>query len=154
MTDPRYDPRFQRGWDGTVPPTAPRPASSPPAELASTRAAPARATAARSVAPSPVVPATEAAAEAHADLDGTDAPDSEEEAPGRRNPYRIALVALGAVLTLGSGGLMWQLAQPMTDFAPTAYVIPQFEAMVAPWTALAGLLTIIAAVALGVFRRR
>lgn len=149
MTDPRYDPRFQRGWDGTPPDSAPAPPSSTPPPTHPAPVAPAgRAEPPRVAVPDPIG----AAPTGPAEEPGTEA-EVEPAAGPVRNPYRIALVMLGAVLVLAGAGMLWQLAQPITSASPTEYVIPQLEGMVAPWIALSGLLAIIAAIALGAFRR-
>jgi len=150
MTDPRYDPRFQRGWNGEPPPAvrpAPRlapdaPAASEPAP-SSFLASPPPAGSVRE----PVEPVEPAADEPTEEVGA-------EPARPARNPYRVALVAVGVVLAVGAGGMLWQIAQPMSAYTPSDYVLPQLETMVAPWVAFAGLLAIIAAVALGAFRRR
>ena len=148
MTDPRYDPRFQRGWDGELPPpAAPASAASPPSAAPFAPAA--------SVAPAEDVPAPGPLREqVGAEPPAEEPAEPEPESAPARNPYRIALVVLGVVLTAAGGGMLWHLAQPTSFTNSSDAVLPQLEFTTAPWIALAGLLAIVAAIALGAFRRR
>jgi hypothetical protein len=129
MTDPRYDPRFQRGWDGDPEPrvvAGPEPPASehPPPSVAPSEPAPAR--------PEPL--------EAH---------DAWIETP-RYNPFRIALAVTGIAL-LGVGAwLMWLMVQgQQSSSTPWSSTLAQLPYLLMPPVVLAGLVAVIAAIAAG-----
>ena len=139
MTDPRYDPRFQRGWDGQQP--APVPAPVRPAALDEARPADAAASSASSASPAPPEP------DAEPPVDATD--DEAWSAP-RRNPFRIALVVLGVALLAAGGGMTWFLALGQSQGStPWATMLAQLPYELMPTAVLAGIAAIIAAIAIG-----
>jgi hypothetical protein len=128
MTDPRYDPRFQRGWDGD--PAAPAERTEPPAAA---RTEPAAAPAE----PEPAMPDDEAWIEA-----------------SRRNPFRIALAVTGVALLAIGGWLAWVMVQDAQNSStPMDPVLSQLPFLLTPSVVLAGLVAIIAAIAVGGRRR-
>lgn len=145
MTDPRYDPRFQRGWGGD-----PAASTGVPADPL----APARAEVAAAPAPTHAaagLPRTEAVA-APVESEPT-VPDDEAwiEQP-RHNPFRIALAATGVALLAIGGWLIWVSwvteAQQSTS-TPDGAVLGQVLYQLMPTVVLAGLVALIAAIALG-----
>jgi hypothetical protein len=104
----------------------------------------------------PAAAAPEADPAAGAETDPASAGfDAESEPVTARNPFRVALIVLGIVLVAVAAGLVWQLAQPSTSTSdPNAYIGPQIAYQIAPPLALGGLVSIIAAIAVGVARRR
>jgi hypothetical protein len=105
--DPRYDPAFQRGFDGTVTSRLrSRPVSAPPSDLVTP--APFRAAPKRDELREASEPASTDPVEAgFRPAEPGDASDAASGAQRRlsRNPFLIALVLLGSGLTLG--GLGW-----------------------------------------------
>jgi hypothetical protein len=88
VTDPRYDPRFQRGWNGDPEPSAVVPTEPP---------APARAE----------VEAVAASVESEPTAQDDD---TWIEQP-RYNPFRIALAGVGVALLAIGGWLTWVMVQ-------------------------------------------
>jgi hypothetical protein len=141
VTDPRYDPRFQRGWDG-APPPAPAPVVVPPPAPAVP-------------APGPI-PVAEAPVPAPEPIEVDPAPEAEWDPPAR-NPFRIALVVLGIALVVSSAGLFWQMAQDHSSASvqsPADIAIQQLGYTFAPTLLLVGIIALVVAIALGVLRRR
>jgi hypothetical protein len=127
MTDPRFDPAFQRGYSGPNP------------ELVAREQAPVA-----PVEPTPPAPAA---------LETVDTP--APLAPATRDPYRLALLLFGLVLLIAAvSTLYWQVLHPQ---ATSSTVESQFvEALVSnlpPSLALAGLACGILWLALGALDR-
>ncbi|GAA2075131.1 hypothetical protein GCM10009840_06230 [Pseudolysinimonas kribbensis] len=133
MTDPRYDPRFQRGWDGDP---AARVVNPPdPPDPAPAKASPA---VAESV-PADSVPAEPAAPDDDAWI----------EQP-RYNPFRIALAVTGVALLAVGGWLTWVMVQGQQNMStPDGAVFGQLPYLLMPPVVLAGLVAVIAAIAVG-----
>jgi hypothetical protein len=91
-TDPRFDPRFQRGYDGPQP-VVPETPAAPPAHSRDERTA------------EPFIEASSDAASAERDVDDLNA--EAFWAPPRRNPYGLALLVGGLVMILVGCWLVW-----------------------------------------------
>lgn len=111
--DPRYDPAFQRGFEGPVASGLRRHPGAPPSSAIVTPA-PFRPPAepgdvgAEGERPRDAEPQGDGARPAPASMDRPAVDDAEAAAAGRRlrrNPFLIALVVLGLALTMG--GLIW-----------------------------------------------
>jgi hypothetical protein len=140
MSDPRYDPRFQRGWDGVVPPVPDAPPTAPPE--------PART-------PAPAAPVEPAPTAAAADFPAAAPDDEAEPEPTGRNPFRIALFLLGAVLIIAAASLLWQQLQTVSSSqGPADVVFQQVIYIFGPMLMLAGIVSIVVAVATLAVRRR
>ena len=151
MTDPRYDPRFQRGYAGPGPdavaePEAPgspreaRPVSWQPEPPRPVGAFPPEPV----VDPSPDAPRTEQGSD---DLD-------EPGVTPRRDPYRLALLVVSLVLLVIAGELFWQIARPPETAGGGGYTIMMMAPAALPAFVLAGLVGLIVWLALGALRRR
>jgi hypothetical protein len=147
VTDPRYDPRFQRGWDG-APPPAPAPVVVPPPQPDTTRSSPPSL-------PAPTPDPAPAVEETVPPADADPAMEAEDDPPAR-NPFRIALVALGIALVVIAAGLFWQMTQDQSGAvqSPDQVALQQLAYTFAPTLLLVGIIALIAAIALGVLRRR
>lgn len=141
--DPRFDPAFQRGYDGvmpsgssaTPPPAAP-PVATPPA------AAPASTPEPRTLPREEVLPSATAPTSAPRTLLTPDAFVAEE--PRRLNPWLIALGAVSVVLTLGGLLLITRLRDLFADTQNSAefdYVVLQSLIIGAPILVGLGLAT-------------
>jgi H+/Cl- antiporter ClcA len=142
VTDPRYDPRFQRGWDG-APPSAPPPQ---PVRHGSAESVP------EEPPPRPAAPAPDPVADETPDVDEVDVDEPER----RRNPFRIALVVLGIALIAVAAALFWQTAEPRdgSGDTPATVAIQGLGYTFGPTLLLVGIVAIIVAIALGTVRRR
>jgi hypothetical protein len=135
VTDPRYDPRFQRGWDGPPPAPAPVVASAP------------------APTPAPVTPPP-APVEEPAPAESTDPTPvhgDEDLEPPRRNPFRIALAVLGVVLLAATGWLIQQSTSATSE--PGLSALVQFAQVMTPVLGFAGFAAVIVAIAIGAVRR-
>jgi len=97
--DPRFDPRFQRGYDGPEPAVLPTPAAPSPIEgSASAHAV-------------PPAPADDADRTAAATADPVRAADAGAHdgfwTPPRRNPFALALLTAGLAMIAVGGWLAW-----------------------------------------------
>ncbi len=134
MTDPRFDPAFQRGYSGPQPkPVARGAAPSSSAEAAEPEPAASSATAA---------PVTEPA------------PESDPARP-QLNPYRLALLLFGLALLLASVALLFEQVQHPQGVNTT--IESQFVQILTydlpPGLALAGFVCLIVWLALGALDR-
>ena len=132
--DPRFDPRFQRGYEGPEPDAPPTPAVPTPVEAPA-----ARVVVAPDAASTPALPA--------ATLD-----DSAGWFPPRRNPFAIALLIGGVAMIAVGLWLVWTVASASTypdgnDRAAQAFGLVQNE--LTPALLIAGLLGIIGWLVLG-----
>jgi len=143
MTDPRFDPRFQRGYDGQQPiPSDPAPsvpargiAPEPPADDS------------WNVTREPESPVQLAPVRDSAAVDGV-----EPWAPRRRNPYAIALLLVGLAMILLGG---W-LTRVYATTALNGYTSDQqtnaiLQQQLAPALLVGGFAAVIAWLVLGAF---
>ncbi|MDP9028571.1 MAG: hypothetical protein M3N46_13665 [Actinomycetota bacterium] len=134
MTDPRFDPAFQRGYSGPDP------------ELVVREQAPA----------APVEPAV---VEVIAAPDVVATPELVETpaplTPVRRNPYRLALPLFGLVLLIAAGStLWWQVLHPQaTSTTAESQFVELLVTDLPPILALAGFVCVIVWLALGALDR-
>ena len=154
--DPRFDPRFQRGYDGPEPDAPVTPAVPSPLETGVTR--PLAAQPAPATGPAP---GEQAAGDAPAAA-GRDAARSPEPAgatddtafwsPPRHNPFAIALLVGGIVLIAIGLSLIWSIVTQSTypdgiDRPAQAFALVQQQ--VTPALLIAGLFGIVAWLVLG-----
>jgi hypothetical protein len=141
--DPRFDPRFQRGYDGPEPDAPATPAVPSPLETARSSPGPA-ARGAAEIAPAP-------------DAGRPSAPKDEADddalwAPPRRNPFAIALLVGGIALIAVGLWLIWSIVTQSSypdgnDRAAQAFGLIQQQ--VTPALLIAGLFGIVAWLVLG-----
>jgi hypothetical protein len=144
--DPRFDPRFQRGYDGPEPDAPPTPT---PGRLSPAGAG------GSSVPPPPEPGAAHeiiAAQDAVGPSESTDAPDNVFWVPPRRNPYGIALLAGGLVMIAVGLWLVWSVVTASSfpdgyDRAAQAFQVVQQQ--LTPAFLLAGVLGIVGWLVLG-----
>lgn len=158
MTDPRYDPRFQRGWNGELPPPVAVPVTRDPGEPGLV-ATPQHE---QSTAAAPVdreVVWTDAVGPESADAQSADTRRIEfehadsDDAPHRNVP-RIALAVLGVLLLAATGGLIQQAMSMDGSSEPAKIAFSQFAQSLIPVLGFAGFLAVVVAIALGAMRRR
>ena len=152
--DPRFDPRFQRGYD---PATAPPPPPSYPRPIDET---PVPVPPARPVPPAEIVTGS-ARASFDADADGAQDAAAEdfgeefEPAPGR-NPFRLALLLVSiGFLALAVGLLSWQFANQSQFIYGSAvetaagWMVQQLAQVAPPAATIAGFVGLAAWLGLG-----
>ena len=113
MTDPRFDPVFQRGYSGPAPELVPR--ETVPAKPRAGRdvATPARAE-------TPVAANLQSATEPTVDPPLEEVPRSEETwSPTRRNPFATAMLAGGLILILIGVAMVWGIATQINSNTQT-----------------------------------
>ena len=145
--DPRFDPRFQRGYDGPEPDAPSTPAASLPVDSAegSRRAA------------STPAPSDDGTAHGVADVAALAASSDEDGfwSPPRRNPFALALL-LGSLAMIAVGlWLFWTVATASTfpnGYDRTAQALSILQQELTPALLMAGLLGVIAWVVLGAGR--
>lgn len=143
MTDPRFDPAFQRGYSGPDPELVVRePVPSAPVPVAPEAAA----------VPAPVD--ASAQPQPQSQLQPASAAEPEPR-PAVRNPYRLALLLVGVVLVLASGAALSALVQHPQASSTTAD--SQFQQLLLvdgpPVLALVGFVCVILWLALGALDR-
>src|SRR3954467_1378154 len=141
--DPRFAPRFQRGYDGPEPDAPATPAVPSPLETARSSPGPAAHPAAETA------PAPDAG---RAPEHGGAADDDALWSPPRRNPFAIALLVGGIVMIAVGLWLIWTVVTQSTypdgnDRAAQAFGLVQSQ--VTPALLIAGLLGIIGWLVLG-----
>lgn len=139
MTDPRFDPAFQRGYSGPEPELVQRAAPPTPTPSPATTVA---AATAETESPVQLVPVRDSAA----------GDDAEPWAPPRRNPYAIALLLVGLAMILVGG---W-LTQVYATTAINGYTSEQqttaiLQQQLAPALLVGGIAGVIAWLVLGAF---
>ena len=141
MTDPRFDPRFQRGYSGEQPEV--------PHE------------AVRGPAPTPAEPPSAGEPAAVRVREANPAPLEEVEeswAPAPRNPYRLALLLAGVAMLLGAGILIWYTVRTANTGSGVYDVGEQtlsfVEYLVPPALVLGGLTSLIVWLVLGALAAR
>lgn len=146
MTDPRFDPRFQRGYsgDGLEAQDVAQPA---PAPEAAVRATPADPVTRRE----PAQPDTPEPAATPVDIDVG-------WAPAAANPYRLALLLTGLAMLLGAGVLIWYSSKNFLIGSTTDDIGQQalsaLQYLVSPALVVAGFVCIIVWLALGAVTAR
>jgi len=145
--DPRFDPRFQRGYDGPEPDAPATPAASSPLDSAG-GSRPAASTPAPSDGDTAHGVADVVAPAASSDEDGF-------WSPPRRNPFALALL-LGSLAMIAVGlWLFWTVATASTfpnGYDRTAQALSILQQELTPALLMAGLLGVIAWVVLGAGR--
>jgi hypothetical protein len=137
--DPRFDPAFQRGFDGAVTTTRRRPTAGTPSVV------PAQQSVARP--PAPEYPAQTAATPptpAPATVDDMLEPVEVEESPGGVNPFIVSLWIVAALLVIGGGYLVqWARSTFLTQSLSTDidYVTIEIVKYGAPLLVFLGLAT-------------
>ena len=158
MTDPRFDPAFQRGYSGPAPELvvrdrhavgaqAPR-SSAPPPPLpqAPSRTGP----------PPQAVPLVDdTAADGTAvegTVDGTAAEESELWRAPRRNPYSIALLVISVAMSITGGWLMqvWAVTSA-TGWSPAQQTAAIVQQQLAPVLLLGGIIGVVVWLVFGAF---
>jgi hypothetical protein len=148
MTDPRYDPSFQRGYDGPPPKLVVRARSRAPKAAAAEEPAP---EGIPDPNPEPVAQRLEPEAR------------SIEEAPVARrvNPYTVALLIAGVLATAAGTGMLVRSATDVTQYGgasdTTGLVLQLLTLQLAPALIVGGAILILAWLVLGalsaLFRR-
>ncbi len=151
MTDPRFDPAFQRGYSGPEPELVARrtPEVDPALDPAAAGPTPEGSTAAAIVAQSPDP-------DPDPDPQHEPAPDSDAPAaPRRLNPYRLALLIGGLLLLAAAVSMLYEAVQHPQGTSTT--IDSQFLNLLVgnlpPALALAGFICLIAWIALGALDR-
>lgn len=149
--DPRFDPRFQRGYSGSeplppseqIPPQPERPVVPPP-ELES-----------------PEQPVAESEPEPRVVTSPSAQPGFIDEAPWvppPRNPYRLALLLAGVAMLLGAGILIWYSARAAIEnngfYDLGQQTLSTLENLVPPALIVGGLTSIIVWLVLGALATR
>jgi hypothetical protein len=149
VSDPRFDPRFQRGYDGPPPeapvrpvahaPGLPAAARIPDPQLAESRPEPEPLLASSS----PVQP-------------GFD--DSDIWTPAARNPYQLALLLAGLAMLLGAGILIWFsvriIPESTVPYDVGQQTISTIQYLIPPALVVGGLTSIIVWLVLGALASR
>jgi len=140
--DPRFDPRFQRGYDGPEPPAPSTPAVPSPIEAG---------TSSRGIAEPPTE--TAAAREAGAFAEAAVGSNGDESwSPPRRNPFAISLL-IGGLALIGVGlWLIWTVASSSSypdGYNQAAVTFTFVQQTVSPAVLLAGLVGVIGWLVLG-----
>lgn len=115
--DPRYDPAFQRGWDGPVTPVAPVASGAP-----------------RAAEPERIVVSPDRAA----------SEDADEEPRRRLNPYLIVLGAVSIALVVAGVWMASRVSEGFSQEGPSTqvdYAMLQVLMIGSPVTALLGVAT-------------
>jgi hypothetical protein len=145
--DPRFDPRFQRGYD---PATAPAPSSVPrPPDDEPIRVAPV----------DPALPVGQPRVEARPEperLDLDDESDDELAEPAARNPFRLALLIVSIALLAIAAAMLWWTANNQSAYlygsafeTAASWMVQQLMQVVPPAALVAGLLGLGAWLGLG-----
>lgn len=143
MSDPRFDPAFQRGYSGPEPTLVARPQASPSRQTIPDVAEPA-------IARAPVAPTPPGPAEPTAEL----ALEEPWQQP-RRNPFAIALLASGLIMLVLGIAMIWSTAtaQNSTDTQATydtaAQALSIVDYLLPPALLLGGILGLLAWLILG-----
>lgn len=139
MADPRFDPAFQRGYDGPEPELVVRPG--PPH-------APEAAAAQR--------PGVDSAAEhpesAAGSASGVGHPDSHDERlpAARSNPYALALLVAGAAMLVAGGFLLQGYATTTVEqYTPETQALSTLQQTLAPALLVSGIAGVLAWLVLG-----
>jgi hypothetical protein len=115
MTDPRFDPAFQRGYSGPEPELVVRQRAAVPATVPPVRVPP------QQISPPPVAndeSARRAGVEAAEQPEQAEQPAPEQpERRRRRNPFGIALLASGVSLLILGGAMIWSAATAQNSLA-------------------------------------
>ena len=144
MTDPRFDARFQRGYDGPQP--VPSAASAPPPGLRSVPPIPEATPLPRSpklAEEVPVEPVSSHPAPAVVD-------EVEPWAPPRRNPFSLALLTASVILLVVGGWLLQLYATTVSNgFTPEEQMQAILQQQLAPALLVGGMVGVIAWLVLG-----
>jgi hypothetical protein len=141
--DPRFDPRFQRGYDGPEPDAPPTPAVPSPIEPGGSSREPAGRGAAD------IAPASDAGRPSEP---RDEADDDALWSPPRRNPFAIALL-VGSLALIAIGlWLIWTVASASSypdGYDRAAQALALVQQVLSPALLLAGLLGVIGWLVLG-----
>jgi len=159
MTDPRFDPAFQRGYAGPEPELVQR-AAAPIPSPASASPASKEPGVARVFSPGPGEESGPDAASARQSesglaIGGTDQQSEWFDQPPHRNPFGIALLASGLLLLLAGGGMIWSFAtrsvtqDALGSFDPGTQAIAILDYHLPPALLLGGVLGVLGWLVLG-----
>jgi hypothetical protein len=131
--DPRFDPRFQRGFDPATMPVEPETLRAP-VEVAGP------------VPPtSPVLPANASRESVRLDVADEDDEDAELEPAPTRNPFRLALLLVSVGLLVLAAATLWWTANNQSAYlfgsaveAPQNWMLQQLAGVVPPAAIVAG----------------
>ena len=147
MTDPRFDPAFQRGYSGPAPELVVRDRLAVGAQAPRSSALPPPQAPSRTGPPPQAVPLVDGTA-----VDGTAAEDSELWRAPRRNPYSIALLVISVAMSITGGWLMqvWAVTSA-TGWSPAQQTAAIVQQQLAPVLLLGGIIGVVVWLVFGAF---
>jgi hypothetical protein len=142
--DPRFDPRFQRGFNPATMPVDPETVRAPVEEVGPVPPT------------SPVPPAPAPRSDRFADEDVDDDQEEELEPASTRNPFRLALLLVSVGLLVLAAATLWWTANNQSAFlfgsaveTPQGWMFQQLTGVLPPAAIVAGLVGLVIWVALG-----
>ena len=156
MTDPRFDPAFQRGYSGPAPELVVRDRLAVEAQAPRSSALPTSPAPSRTGPPPQAVPLVDdTAADGTAvdgTVDGSAAEESELWRAPRRNPYSIALLVISVAMSITGGWLMqvWAVTSA-TGWSPAQQTAAIVQQQLAPVLLLGGIIGVVVWLVFGAF---